>query len=88
VCHEANKLLKEDNKTAFLATHNKVSQQLEECFVELLILEETNPCSNAINMKHLEKCFKEFTLVTEDPVGKTFKLLVPKPVLHDAINKS
>ena len=67
-------MLKEDNKTVFLATHNKVSQQLEECFVELLILEENNPCSDAVDMENLEKCFKEFTLVTEDPVGKTLKL--------------
>jgi len=64
-------LLNEDNKTVFLATHNKVSQKLEECFVDLLMFEETNPCNDAIDMEHLEKCFKEFILVTEDPVGKT-----------------
>ncbi|XP_065909710.1 uncharacterized protein [Dysidea avara] len=66
-CDEANKLLKEDNKTTFLATHNKVSQQLEECFVELLMLEETDSCSSdVINMEHLERCFREFSLMTED----------------------
>lgn len=68
-------MLKEDNKTKFLATHNKVSQQLEECFVELLMLEEADSCTgDVVDVEQLEKRFKEFSLVTEkDPllsVGK------------------
>lgn len=49
-------MLKENGKSAFLAAHNKVSHQLEECFVELLMLDEPEACSVSFaGVESLEK---------------------------------
>ena len=66
MCSDAEELLTENDRPSFLAAHSKITQRLEECFVELLMLDEPESCSlNLAGVESLEKKIESFNL--EDP---------------------
>lgn len=55
--------MREDDRSTFLAAHSKITQQLEECFVELLMLDEAESCSVTLTgVESLEKKIESFHL--------------------------
>ena len=70
-------MLNVSDKSTFLAVHNKVSQRLEECFVDLLMLEESDHCSISLaGIESLEKKIELFCLKDRFPPFDTGMLLM------------
>ena len=63
-------MLREDDKSTYLTAHNKVTQRLEECFVELLMLDESDSCSITLaEVETLEKKIELFCLEDQLPLS-------------------
>ena len=56
MCADAEELLGENDRSNFLTAHSKVTNRLEECFVELLMLDESDVCNLTLaGVESLEK---------------------------------
>ena len=67
--------MRENDKSNFLAGHSKVTQRLEECFVELLMLDEVDTCGLTLAaVESLEKTIGSFSLEDQPFDNGTVKL--------------
>ena len=61
MCADAEEMLGENDRSNFLTAHSKVTHRLEECFVELLMLDESDICNLTLaGVESLEKKIELF----------------------------